>query len=353
MTAETAIRPAELLERLAAGGNLDEQEADTLLSAMGEGTIPAPLAGALLIALRMKGECAAEIRGFATAMRRLARRPLLPEGKRYVDIVGTGGDGSHSLNLSTGSALLAAACGAPVVKHGNRSVSSRSGAADVLAALGLPMPLDEQQAGECFAAHGFTFLFAPHYHPAMKHIAPVRAALGVRTVFNILGPLSNPAAPPYHVIGAFSEPMAALMAETLSGMGIERAFVVHGARGWDEATPIGPFVCFDVRPGNVERTVRDPGDYGLVACSPDALVGGDAAENAERLKAALSGEDSAAHRDALALGAALALEVTGLVRGEREGVECARAAIADGSAARLVACLADVGRAAPATGSGS
>ena len=344
MSAALDFKPAELLERIAAGRDLDERDADRLLCAMADGSLPAPLAGAFLVALRMKGECAAEIRGFATAMRRLARRPALPEGRRYVDIVGTGGDGSGSLNLSTGSALLAAACGAAVVKHGNRSVSSRSGAADVLAALGLPIPLDERQAGECFAAHGFTFLFAPHYHPAMKQIGPVRAALGVRTMFNILGPLSNPAAPPYHVVGAFSEQMAQLMAETLSGMGTERAFVIHGAQGWDEATPIGPFVCFDVRPGHVERTVRDPRDYGLAPCAPDALVGGDAAENAGRLKAALAGEDAAAHRDALTLGAALALEVTGEARDAREGIDRARAAIEDGSAARLVECLAKVGR---------
>lgn len=334
------FRPSALLERIASGTDLTEREADRLLAAMADGTMPAPLAGAFLVALRMKGESAAEIRGFANAMRRLARQPELPDGKRYVDIVGTGGDGSGSLNLSTGSALLAAASGAAVVKHGNRSVSSRSGAADVLAALGLPMPLDERRAGECFAAHGFTFLFAPHYHPAMKHIAPVRAALGVRTVFNILGPLCNPAAPPYHVIGAFSEPMAALMAETLAGMDVERAFVVHGASGWDEATPVGPFVCFDVRPGRVERAVRDPRDYGVDVCASGALVGGDAAENAQRLKAALAGGDTAAHRDALALGAALALEVTSEVRDAREGVDRARAAIADGSAAHLVECLA-------------
>src|SRR5690606_11369154 len=133
-----------------------------------------------------------------------------------------------------------------------------------------------------FAAHGFTFLFAPYYHPAMKHIAPVRAALGVRTVFNILGPLANPASPPFHVIGAFSEPMAALMAETLRGMGVERAFVVHGAGGWDEPTPVGPFVCYDVRPGGVERTVRDPRDYGVAPCGAEELLGGEPAENAAR-----------------------------------------------------------------------
>src|SRR5690606_17542735 len=177
---------------------------------------------------------------------------------------------------SAGSALLAAAAGGPVVKHGNRSISSRSGSADVLAALGVPLPLDEQAAGRCLAHCGFTFLFAPHYHPAMKHIAPVRAALGVRTVFNVLGPLSNPAAPPFHVIGAFSEPLAALMAETLAGMDVERAFVVHGVAGWDEATPAGPFVCYDVRggsggPAKVVRTVRDPRDYGIDECALDGL----------------------------------------------------------------------------------
>jgi anthranilate phosphoribosyltransferase len=266
----------------------------------------------------------------------------MPSGGLYVDLVGTGGDSSNSLNLSTGSALLAAACGAAVVKHGNRSVSSRSGAADVLAALGLPMPLDERQAAECFAELGFTFLFAPHYHPAMKNIAPVRAALGVRTVFNILGPLANPATPPYHVIGAFSDRVAALMAETLSGMGIARAVVVHGAAGWDEATPIGPFVCYDVRPGSVERSVRNPADYGLDPCRVEDLLGGDAAENASRLRAALRGGDNTAHRDALALGAALALEVTGAVADARAGVARAREAIADGSAARLVDRLAGV-----------
>nr|MBO2514460.1 anthranilate phosphoribosyltransferase [Gammaproteobacteria bacterium] len=340
MSGAAELSASALLERLASGQHLSEHDAGRLLEAMADGSLPPPLAGALLVALRMKGECAAEIRGFARAMRRLARRPELPKGKRYVDVVGTGGDGSGSLNLSTGSALLAAAAGAAVVKHGNRSVSSRSGAADVLAALGLPIPLDERHAAKCFEAHGFTFLFAPHYHPAMKNIAPVRQALGVRTVFNILGPLCNPAAPPYFVMGAFSEPMAELLAETLSGMEIERAFVIHGSQGWDEATPVGPFVCFDVRPGYVERQIRDPADYGIETCAPEALVGGDAAENAKRLKAALSGEDTAAHRDALALGAALALEVTGEVRDAREGIERARAAIEDGSAARLVECLA-------------
>ena len=338
-----SVTPQQMLERLLAGQSLDEPTASSLLRAMANGELAPALAGALLVALRGKGETAEEIRGFARGMRELAKRPAIAPGP-YVDIVGTGGDGSGSLNLSTGSALLAAACGAPIVKHGNRSVSSRSGSADVLAALGLPIPLDEAQAGACLQRFGFTFLFAPHYHPAMKHIAPVRHALGVRTVFNILGPLVNPAAPPYHVIGAFSDEIAAVMAETLAGLPLTRAFVVHDLTGWDEATPAGPFVCYDVRPGRVERSVRDPGDAGIARCAHDELRGADSATNAARLKAALAGGDTPGHRDALVLGAALALEVTGLAPDAPSAIARARAGLASGAAGRLVEGLATFGK---------
>ena len=320
--------------------SLDEGTAKALMTALGSGEVEPALAGAVLTALRIKGETAQEIRGFALGMRELAVRPVLPDGD-HVDIVGTGGDGSGSLNLSTGSALLAAACGASVVKHGNRSVSSRSGSADVLRSLGLPLPLDETAAGECLTQTGFTFLFAPHYHPAMKHIAPVRAALGARTVFNILGPLSNPAEPPYHVIGAYSEAVAEVMAETLAGMPLERAFVIHGAEAWDEATPIGPFVCFDVHGGQVTRTLRDPQDVGIARCTATDLLGGDPDENCRRLRAALCGEDSPAHHDALVLGAALALEVTGRAASLEAGVTQARDSLAAGRGRELLARLAE------------
>jgi anthranilate phosphoribosyltransferase len=329
-----------VLNRLLEGTSLDETTARKLLIALGSGDVEPALAGALLAALRMKGESAAEIRGFALGMRALARTPELPAGD-HVDVVGTGGDASGSLNLSTGSALLAAACGASVVKHGNRSVSSRSGSADVLMSLGLPLPLDEQASGRCLAHCGFTFLFAPHYHPAMQHIAPVRAALGARTVFNILGPLTNPAEPPFHVIGAYSAPVAELMAETLSGMPIARAFVIHGAEGWDEATPVGPFVCFDVREGNVARYIRDPLDAGIERCSTADLQGGEPDENCARLRDALDGGDTQAHRDALALGAGLALEVTGQAASMAEGVALARAGIEDGRGSQLLERLAE------------
>jgi anthranilate phosphoribosyltransferase len=325
-----------LLERLIAGQDLSQDEASDLARAMASGAVEPAMAGALLTALRIKGEAANEIRGFALAMRELSRHPDLPAGDDYVDIVGTGGDGSGSLNLSTGSALLAAAAGLRVVKHGNRSISSRSGSADALAALGLPMPLDEAAAGRCLAATGFTFLFAPHYHPAMKHIAPVRQALGVRTLFNVLGPLVNPAEPPFAVIGAASERLAALMAETLAAMPIRRAFVIHGAAGWDEATPIGPFLCFDVADGRVERGLRDTEDFGVPRCSEADLAGGEPESNAERLELALRGQDSAAHRNALVTGAALALEVTGAAADFASAIDRARQAIDDGSAARLL-----------------
>jgi anthranilate phosphoribosyltransferase len=325
-----------LLEQLIAGHDLAQDQAADVLRSLAAGDVEPALAGALLAALRIKGEAAAEIRGFAIGMRELAKRPQLPPSDAYVDIVGTGGDGSGSLNLSTGSALLAAAAGLTVVKHGNRSISSRSGSADALAALGLPMPLDEQAAARCLEQTSFTFLFAPHYHPAMKHIAPVRQALGVRTIFNVLGPLVNPAEPPFHVIGAASEPLAQLMADTIAEMPIKRAFVIHGALGWDEATPIGPFVCFDVKDRRVERLVRDPAAFGLARCTEADLAGGDPESNAERLAAALRGQDSAAHRDALAIGAGLALEVTGAEPDFAKAIGRAREAIDSGSAAKLL-----------------
>ena len=334
----------DILERLLDGGHLTEDEAASLLTALAEDRLPGAVAGAFLAGLRLKRETADEIRGFARAMRALARRPHLPEGVRAVDIVGTGGDGSGSLNLSTGSALLAAASGLAVVKHGNRSVSSRCGSADVLEALGLGLPLDETGAGECLRRTGFTFLFAPHYHPAMKALVPVRKALGVRTVFNILGPLTNPAEPPFMVVGAFSPDVAALMAEALSGLPIERAFVVHGEPGWDEATPCGPFTLYDVRPGSVSEEVRDPEDYGIRRCQPEDLAGGDAAENAAALRDALTGVHGP-HRDALTLGAGLALEVAGEVATLADGVHTAGSAIDSGAAATLLDGLARVGTA--------
>lgn len=331
------------LDRVLDGVDLTEAEAREVLRGLMQPDLSPAVAGAMLAALRGKGVTAAELRGLATAMRSLARRPEMPAGINAIDIVGTGGDGSHSFNISTGTALLVAACGVPVVKHGNRSVSSRSGSADVLEQLGLPLPLDERAAVECLRATGFTFLFAPYFHPAMKALAAVRQALGVRTVFNILGPLTNPAMPPYQMIGAYSAEVAGLMANALAGMPIHRAFVLYGAEGWDEPTPLGPFTLYDVQPDKVTISVRTPASYGLATCRPEALAGGDAAANAQALRAVLRGEDQGPHRDALLMGAALALELTGAVTSPLEGVERADRAITDGTADRLLEALAGFG----------
>jgi len=332
-----------VLEQLLQRRDLSESQAGELLEALTDPELAPALAGALLAALRSKGVTADEVRGFAGAMRRLARRPKLSDGAPIVDVVGTGGDGSGSLNLSTGTALLAAACGLRVVKHGNRAISSRSGSADMLQALGLRIPLEEADAGACLDATGFTFLFAPHYHPALKALAPIRNALGVRTVFNMLGPLANPAEPPFHLIGAFDLAAAELLAHTLARMNIERAFVVHGEPGWDEPTPVGPFSLFDVHPGRVTHTMRDAAAFGLKSCVPAELAGGDAQRNADALRAVFEGEDRGAHRDSLLLGTALVLELVGRVAEPRQGVTMAAAAIDSGRARALLARLAGFG----------
>jgi anthranilate phosphoribosyltransferase len=328
------------LDNLLGGADLDEAEAATLLVELTQENLAPALAAALLAALRAKGETAAELRGFATAMRALARKPEIRIDGPWLDIVGTGGDGSGSLNLSTGASLLAAACGVPVVKHGNRSISSKSGSADMLEALGMRMPPDEHAAVECLAATGYTFLFAPYFHPAMKALGPVRRALGVRTVFNLLGPLTNPAAPPYLLLGAFSPAAARLMAEAMAGFeGLERGFVIHGAPGWDEATPVGPFLLCDVRGGEVIETTRDPAEWGIPRCTAEDLAGGDAAYNAARLRAVFSGREVGPHLDALLLGTALALELTGLAETPLAAVETASRALLDGRAEALLVAI--------------
>lgn len=329
-------RWSQILDRLLDGQSLSEDEASGLMQALAASELDAALAGAFLAALRAKGETADEIRGFAKTMRALAVHPAVPEGAPTVDTVGTGGDGSGSFNLSTGAGLLAAAAGARVVKHGNRSVSSRCGSADLLEQLGMPLPLHAKAAMAALAAINFTFLFAPAYHPAMKAVVPVRGALGVRTMFNLLGPLTNPAAPPYQLIGAFSRDAARLIARTLAGMPIERAFVVHGEPGWDEATPVGEFVLYDVSAGRVAECVRAPEDYGLERCAPHELAGGDAVANAAALERVFTGEDGGPHRDALLMGTSLVLELTGLARDARDGVAMAAAAIDEGRAANFL-----------------
>lgn len=327
----------DALEHVLNGDSLDESRASDALRELASGAHDAALVGAFLIALRAKGETAEEVRGFARAARDLAIRPALRDDKlaRACDLVGTGGDGSNTFNISTGGALLAAACGLPIVKHGNRSISSRSGAADLLEHLGVPVPSSDMALARSLRDANFCFLFAPNHHPAAAKVAPIRKALGVRTIFNILGPLTNPAQPPFGVIGAFSLDAARLMADAISGLDIERVFVIHGAPAWDEPTPVGPFHLFDVRPGRVMHETREPRDLGLQRCAERDLKGGDAAHNANALRRVFEGERSA-HRDALCLSCALALEVSGMFADARAALDAAHAALDEGRAGALL-----------------
>ncbi|HEX4153549.1 MAG TPA: anthranilate phosphoribosyltransferase [Steroidobacteraceae bacterium] len=336
--------PRQLLEHLLERRDLEESSAARLLEVLTGADLQPAMAGALLAAVRAKGLTPAEVRGFAGAMRALARKPALPEAADAIDIVGTGGDSSCSLNLSTGAALLTAASGVDVIKHGNRSITSRCGSADLIEQLGLTLPLDEQRAAECLAATGFTFLFAPYFHPAMKVLAPIRTALGVRTIFNLLGPLTNPAAPRFQLIGAYDEDAAELIANTLAGMNGARAWVVHGAAGWDEATPIGPFLAFDVTAGRVSRERLDPEQFGLPRCTAADLKGADAAANLEALVAVFDGRDRGAHRDALTLQCGLALYIAGRAPSPRQGVALAAETLDSGRAAAWLERLREFGR---------
>lgn len=331
------------LEHVLNGDSLEESRASDALRALASGEHDAALVGAFLAALRAKGETPEEVRGFARAARELAIRPTLPEDRRSraCDLVGTGGDGSNTFNISTGGALLAAACGLPIVKHGNRSISSRSGAADLLEHLGVPVPATDDALARSLRDANFCFLFAPSHHPAAARVAPIRKALGVRTIFNMLGPLTNPAEPPFGVIGAFSLDAARLMADAISGLDVERVFVVHGSPSWDEPTPVGRFHLFDVRPGRVQHEVRDPSSLGVARCAEADLRGGDARHNADALRRVFDGEPSA-HRDALCLSCALALEVSGAVASLREGLDAANDAIGDGRASALLDRLASI-----------
>lgn len=323
----------EIVGKLLSGEVLDGRDAADLVAYLTTPELDPAVAASALAALRMRGETAEEVRVFAEGLQDLAVRPEIEDVSRAVDVVGTGGDSSGSLNLSTGAALLAAAAGAEVVKHGNRSVSSRSGSFDVLVSLGLDLPWDAPKAGRVFAETGFTYLFAPSFHPAMKTVAPVRQAMGARTIFNLVGPLANPARAPYLVVGAFSPEVARMMADTLSGMDITRAFVVHGEPGWDEPTPVGPYLFLDVTPGEVTETFEDPTRFGIARCAPEDLVGGDPHENARAIRSVFDGEPGP-HRDALVLGASLALRVTG--SSPDEAIQTAESTLDDGGAGDLL-----------------
>jgi len=321
----------QALAQLLDGHDLSREEARTVMGSImsGEAT-PAQIAG-FLIALRAKGETADEIAGCAEAMREHVL-PVRPRRVDLVDTAGTGGDGAKTINISTAAALVAAAAGAGVAKHGNRAVSSASGSADVLEALGFQLELPAERVADSIDELGFGFLFAPTHHPAMRHAAPVRRELAARTVFNVLGPLTNPAGARAQVVGVYAPELVRTIAEVLAQLGASRAFVVHGAGGIDELSPAGPnFVC-EVVDGSVRARNIDPLELSVPRCDPNELRGGSPAENAAAIRAVFAGENGG-RRNAILLNAAGAIAAGGHAEDLREGLELARNAVDSGTAA--------------------
>jgi anthranilate phosphoribosyltransferase len=324
----------EALARLLEGRNLSRAEARSVMNEVMAGDATPAQIGGLLIALRLKGETANEIAGCAEAMREHVLG-VQPSRDDLVDTAGTGGDGARTINISTAAALVAAAAGAGVAKHGNRAVSSACGSADVLEALGFRLELPPAQIERSIDELGFGFLFAPTHHPAMRHAAPVRRELATRTVFNVLGPLTNPAGARAQVVGVYSAELVRTIAEVLAQLGARRAFVVHGASGIDELSPAGPNLVCEVVEGRVRERQIDPLDLGIPRCDPSELRGGSPDENAAAIRAVFAGEDGG-RRSAVVLNAAGAIAAAGHASDLREGVGLAREAIDSGAAgARL------------------
>jgi anthranilate phosphoribosyltransferase len=306
----------------------------------GEAT-PAQI-GAFLVAFRAKGETAEEIAGCAEAMREHVL-PVRPKRDDLVDTAGTGGDGARTMNISTAAGIVAAAAGAAVAKHGNRAVSSASGSADVLEAMGFRLDLPADRIAQSIDELGFGFMFAPLHHPAMSHAAPVRREVATRTVFNVLGPLTNPAGARSQVVGVYAPDLVRTLAEVLAHLGARRAFVVHGAYGIDELSPAGPNLVCEVVDGSVHERTIDPAELGIARCDPDELLGGNPDENAQAIREIFRGAGGG-RRDAVLLNAAGAIAAGGQAADLAEGLELARTAIDSGAATERLDELARFSR---------
>jgi anthranilate phosphoribosyltransferase len=333
---------SETIERLLAGDALSAGDTEAAVGLVMRGEAdPAQIAG-LLVALRAKGETVDELVGAARAMRAHVV-VVQPSRDDLVDTAGTGGDGSGTFNISTTAALVAAACGCAVAKHGNRAASSRSGSADMLEALGVPIALTPEQAAEMIDRFGFGYLHAPAHHPAMRHAGPVRRSLGVRTVFNLLGPLTNPAGARRQVIGVYAPQWVEPMAHALAQLGCEHGMVVHGQPGIDELSPCGATTVATVRGGAVTISELDARELGVELCALSDLAGGDPGRNAEITLAVLGGLEGPA-ADATALNAAATLVVAGRAADLGAGLEAAREALRSGAAMATLSALRAAGK---------
>jgi anthranilate phosphoribosyltransferase len=329
----------QALQQLLDKRDLTRDEAREVMVGVMRGEATPAQIGGFLIALRIKGETADEIAGCAEAMREHALA-VRPQRDDLVDTAGTGGDGARTINISTAAALVAAAAGAGVAKHGNRAVSSASGSADVLEALGFALELPPERIALSIDQLGFGFLFAPAHHPAMRHAAPVRRELATRTVFNVLGPLTNPAGARAQVVGVYAPELVRTIADVLSLLGARRAYVVHGAHGIDELSPAGPNLVCEVADGTVREYELDPLDLGVERCDPAELTGGSPEENATAIREVFAGADGG-RRSAILLNAAGAIAAAGHADDLAEGLALARRALDSGAAgARLEELIA-------------
>ena len=332
----------QALKDVMAGKDLGRDVTERLFGELMDGKLSEIMKSALLASLATKGETAPEIAGAATAMRGRVRA-IPHDVSDVVDTCGTGGDGKGTFNISTAAALVAAALGAPVAKHGNRSVSSRSGSADVLAALGVRIDLEPEEAAQALKEIGIAFLFAPNLHPAMKEVMPVRREMGVRTIFNCLGPLTNPAGARRQVMGVFSSHLVETLGHVQAELGAEHALVVHGSDGLDEITTTGPTLVAEARGGEVTTYEVTPESLGVAEAKEDDLLGGEPEENAELMAKVLSGEGGPL-ADITAVNAGAALYVAGKADDLKSGTAAALAALADGSVARKLEELKAFGR---------
>ena len=318
-----------LIAKAATGAALSREESAQAFDRMMSGEATPSQMGGLLMALRVRGETVDEITGAVSAMR--AKMLKVDAPAHAVDVVGTGGDASGSYNISTCAAFIVAGAGIPVAKHGNRALSSKSGAADVLTSLGVRIDLTPAEVGRCIRDAGIGFMFAPAHHPAMKNVGPTRVELGTRTIFNLLGPLSNPANVKRQLVGVFSRQWIEPLAQVLKNLGSESVWVVHGSDGLDEITSSGPTYVAALEGGNIRTFEIRPDDVGLKAVKSDALRGGDADANAAALKAVLDNIDGA-YRDVACLNAGAALVVAGAAKDIKEGVALARKSLESGAA---------------------
>jgi len=328
----------QTIQKLQTDQPISREQTEKVFSLIMQGEVSPAQIGALLMGITIRGETAEILAGAAQAMRVAATR-IRPNATGLLDTCGTGGDGASTFNISTAVSILVASCSQPVAKHGNRAMSSKSGAADVLEALGVKLELTPEQVENCIDEVGIGFLFAPNLHPAMRHAGPVRRELGIRTIFNILGPLTNPAHAEYQLLGVYAEDKLESVADTLKKLGIKRALVVHGRDGLDEITTTNITDAFLVEEdSDIEPFEIDPSAFGMPYATPKALKGGDASYNAEIIKHIFAGQVGAA-RDIVLLNAGAALWVAQRVNSIGDGIAMAAKAIDSGKAAKTLAAL--------------